>query len=288
MSRCVRLELARLRDIAPTWVLLAATACVAPQVPASVVEPAVPYSPLHIVRLIEPEVPPAPAPLQEIEAPFEPAPESWRPTEKVFGHRGRGCSLIAETDPEILVVYSMIDVYALIAPGLEFRDPLPELAEQPPCIDGYCRRNKPNAVLIDDGGTAPIDGRAYGFVIPIASGFWVLPLGEQYREQDCVPEIEAETIADGHARLTIIHVESDVMDCDDGSSCDECWYEGATRYDLFYDSNIEQALLVTHRYDELDDWDEPTPAIEVGLVEDGVRVAGCKADDTIPWPRSRY
>jgi hypothetical protein len=294
----------RLRDAASTWALLGVTACTAPQEPPCLCDPIEDIhtrgpnqpvereaSPVEVVASAETEPSASersPAE-QEPEPPsFEPASPPWRSPKNVVSRGGRGCSVAAELDPEILAVYSMIDVYALMAPDLEFRIPLPELAKRPPCTDGHCRPEQPNAVVIDDDGTSPIDGRAFGFVIPIGSGFWLLPLGQEYREYHCMPDVKTETIADGHARLTIRHQRGEEVDCDDvadDQACGVgCFYAGATQHDLFFDASKERMLLVTRRYDELGEFDDPTPVIEVVLDGDAVRIDGCRVEQRIPWP----
>jgi hypothetical protein len=289
---CVGLEVSLPPHAALLWILAAATACTAAPQPASVAEPAVtsdaardPNPPLDTMSSLEcpPQTPePEPAPS------FEPAPVPWRAPETVVSRGRRGCSVNAVLDPEVLVIYSMIDVYALIGGALELRPTLLELAEQPPCAGDLCQPNAPNAVLIDDGGDYPIDGRAFGFVVPINDGYWVLPLEQVYREQRCMPDVEAETVEDGHARVTLREmqvIESDSCDPDGEDDCEYgCFYGGARQYDLFYDAETERALLVTRSHDELDDSDDPTPAIEVTREADAVRIVGCKADHAVPWP----
>jgi hypothetical protein len=289
-----------------TWILIGTTACTA--APAvGTVEPATtcvaarePNPPLDIVISPDEFGPPrssndvAPEPEPEPEPSFEPTLPPWHISRTVVSERRRGCSVVALTDPEVLVVYSMIDVYSLIAEDLAYRlEPsLPERAEHPPCAGGSCRPGVPNAVLINDGADGPIDGRAIGFVVPIGDGYWVLPLEQAYREDRCMPDVDAETVEDGHARLRIRYQEFyDCDDDDDDPDPDEClsgcFHTGATQYDLFYDAESERALLVTRRHDELDESDEPKPAIEVARAADAVRIDGCKADATIPWPMPR-
>jgi hypothetical protein len=190
----------------------------------------------------------------------------------------------------VLVVYSMIDVYSLIAESLHtrLRPSLPARAKRPPCGGGACQPNAPNPVVIDDEEPHPLDGRALGFVVPIAAGYWVLPLEEVYREYHCMPDVETETVADGHARMTILHQQGEEIDCDevapDEACGTACFYSGATQYDLFYDAKSNRALLVTRRHDELDDFDDPKPPIELVREADVVRITGCNAKDEIAWP----
>jgi hypothetical protein len=284
-----------------TWVLFGMTACVAAPDPVNTTCDAVrePEAPLDIVsapdRLPaagEQAVAPAPEPTPAPTPTFEPTPVPWHLPKTVVSGSRRGCSVLAVTDPEVLVVYSMIDVYALIVEDLvdHFQTPLPERAEKPPCARGVCQPDAPNAVLIDDGPTHPLDGRAIGFVVPIGSGYWVLPLEQAYREDRCMPDVDAETVEAGHAHLTIRYPQFEEQGCDDGDDETECmsgcFYSGATRYDLFYDAETKHALLVTRTYDEFDGSDEPTPAIELTRERDDVRIDGCKANVTIPWPPS--
>lgn len=272
-------------------ILVAATACAAAPERASVAEPAAtcvaarePNPPTDIV--IAPDQPgPARTPEPQPEPSFEPTPVPWRGPTTVMSRGRRGCSVNAVLDPEVLVVYSMIDVYALIGEALEFRPSLPELAEQPPCAGGSCQPDAPNAVLIEDGGSYPIDGRAFGFVVPIGDGYWVLPLERVYREQRCMPDVNVQTVEDGHAQVTFREMEVSEGSCDVDEECEYgCFYGGATQYDLFYEAETERALLVSRSYDELDDTDQPKPAIEVAREADAVRIVGCKADHAIPWP----
>jgi hypothetical protein len=74
--------------------------------------------------------------------------------------------------------------------------------------------------------------------------------------------------------------------CDDSEEeCPyECFYGGSSQYDLFYDAEAQRALLVTRWYEELDDEDEPTPAIEVSHENESVRIMGCQVYEAIPWP----
>jgi hypothetical protein len=283
------------------WVLISATACVAAPAPG-VVEPATtpvaarePNPPLDIVISPDEFGPPraSNAVVPEPEPSFEPTPVPWRRPATVVSGRQRGCSVVAVTDPEVLVVYSMIDVYSLIASHLtdHLQPSLPERAKDSPCAHGYCRPDVPHAVLIgDDDGHYPNDGQALGFLVPIGVGYWVLPLEVTFREAVCMADVKAEKVEDGHARLRIHYEEAQEETCDD-SGPDEicgtaCFDGGATQYDLFYDAETQRALLVTRSHDQLDDSDEPKPAIEVVREENAVRIDGCKADAAIPWPPS--
>jgi hypothetical protein len=297
--------MSHLHRIGP-WALVTAIACTACPEPASVPEPSVtepldaiarpPNPPLDIVISADELGPPrakADAPLEDAAAPtpqpsFALAPVPFHSPKTVVSSKRRECSVLAVLDPEVLVVYSMIDVYALIAEAIELQPSLPQRAEHPPCAGGFCQADAPNPVLLEDGDDSAIDGSALGFVVPIGDGYWVLPIDRLYRQYHCFPTIDTQRVEDGHARLSIRHMVANDEDCDDvgpDEACEiGCFYAGATQYDLFYDAQTERALLVTREYEELDDADDPKPVIEVVHENDAVRISGCKSNRTIPWP----
>lgn len=223
----------------------------------------------------------------EDEADFTPAPTLWNRPDVRVRRKQKGCSVSVIVDPEVTVLYRTIDVYTTLAGALPLRPSLPQRATRALCPGG-CSADAPNPIVVEDGESGPIDGRAIGFVIPIGDGFWVRHEGEFYREQHCMPEIDAEVIAEDHARLSVQHMEVFENDCDsvgpDEPCGIACFYAGVTRYDLVYTAEDPRALLVTRDYAALDADGEPKPKIELVRTQDTVRVSGCGVDEAIPWP----
>ena len=241
----------------------------------------------------EPEPEPQPKELEPEPRAFEPVSITSRAAKVALDRKTRHCGVKAVLDPEAIALYTPLDVYATLALGVEVSTDLPDHVANWRCADGSCPTAQPRAVLVHDGDAwdqVPLNGFAVGFVIPLGSGYWVLPLTDHYRVYFCYPRFELEPLTEDHARITVLHNHAEGEPCDeddeDESACGVgCFHPRATQYDLFYDPAEGQALLVTREFRlDPDSNEEPLDRIELTREANGLHIEGCRIDETLPWP----